>query len=187
MEGKIEETKKYWEGFPEAPASDSFKWVDENGFEHLSTVRAWSFSVLLEMVDKATSNVLGIGGRPAGVAKEPPKQKIQLTDELGTPVVNAEGEPEMVDMPAGVAIYTVAHLFHDKTKNGKDTLKVCTVEPPYNKKYGVNAWGGGPDGWIKWPVGVEHKYMPPKGFEKVIIRDPDEHSDYPNVEGFRPA
>ena len=114
-----------------------------------------------------------------------PAQKVQLRDEAGLPVVNQEGEPEMVDLPPGVRMFNTKALFHDKSRDGsKDLLKVITVEEPYNTKYGVACFHGGPEGWQSWPVGVENKYAPPKGFTKVAIRDPKEGEKYANVERF---
>ena len=62
-----QQAKEYWDGFQEAPFSDSFKWVDKNGFEHLSTVRGWSWGAMVISIEKATMSIVDMEGRPANV------------------------------------------------------------------------------------------------------------------------
>ncbi len=137
----------------------------------------------------ATQNIVnkfGVTLTPPPLPDAPVKTaQIQLTDELGTPVVDAEGNPQMIELPKGVHVFTVKALFHDQTKTGKDVIKVITVEEPYNTKYGVSAFHGGPENWKTWPLGVDTKYAPPKGFGHVVIRDPEGESKYANVERFQ--
>lgn len=115
----------------------------------------------------------------------PTKQQVQLHTEDGLPVVNADGEPEMIELPKGTRVYTANAIWHDKTKTGKDVLKVTTLEEPYNTKYGVTAFHGGPDGWKTWPLGIEHQYKAPKQFAHVIIKDPEGEGKYPEVIRFQ--
>lgn len=180
-----EEVRKYWEGFPEAPASDTFKWTDEHGFEHMTTIRSWSFAGLLDQITKAGNSIVGAGGKAANAVKEQPKTTIPLVDGAGVQVVDSSGMPAVVDLPQGTRLFTVKAFFHDKTKTGKDTLKVVTNEPPYDSKYGVNCFNGGPAGWKQWPEGVENKYAPTDGFRQVIIRDPEGEGKYPQIVDFR--
>jgi hypothetical protein len=185
-EDKLQETKEYWKDFPEAPVSDSFKWVDPQGFEHLSTLRAWSPSNLISQYSKFQAAILALDGKPINSRPQPmPKQEmVQEKDEQGLPVVDPDGNPILQPAPAGERNYNVAAFFHDKTKNGKDVLKVVTVEQPYNTKYGVSAFHGGPEGWKNWALGVENKYAPTKGFLKVAIKDPDDFNKYPEILSF---
>lgn len=67
----LQEAKAYWQSFPEAPFSDSFKWVDGAGFEHLTTVRGWNFSGLYQSLAKATAQITETGGKPAGNPRPP--------------------------------------------------------------------------------------------------------------------
>jgi hypothetical protein len=119
------------------------------------------------------------------VPEAPAGDKVQERDPQGLPLVDGEGKPVMIKLAPGVRLYAVASIFHDKTKNGKDVLKVVTQEEPYNTKYGVALFHGGPDGWKSWPSGVDNKYVPPEGFKKVIIRDPEGESKYPEVIEFQ--
>ncbi len=111
----------------------------------------------------------------------PTKQQIQLHTEDGLPVVNSDGEPEMIELPEGTRVYSVKALWHDKTKTGKDVLKVTTHEDPYNTKYGVTAFHGGPENWKTWPEGIDHQFKAPKTFAHVIIKDPEGEGKYPEV------
>jgi hypothetical protein len=177
----IEETKKYFEGFPEAPASDSFKWQDAQGYEHMLTLRAWHVKPLMNAILEAQMAIVEVGGKPiSNQPKTMPPALVQAT-ENGIPVINVEGEPVMIPAPAGVRTYNVKALFHDQTKNGKDVLKVVTNEEPYNTKYGVSCFHGGPEGWKAWALGVENKYVPSKGFLKVDIQDPEGENKYANI------
>ena len=58
--------QEYWAGFPEAPVSSTFKWTDAQGFDHMTTFRAWTGSQLLQIVDKFVNTLADIGGRPYG-------------------------------------------------------------------------------------------------------------------------
>ena len=184
----IEDTKKYFEGFPEAPASDSFKWVDPQGFEHLSTIRAWHFKPLLDAFTDAQTLIIAAGGKPVNNSPQPApalEQKVQERDTQGLPVVDGDGKAVMIPLTEGTRIFTVAHLFHDQTKSGKDVLKVVTLEAPYNTKYGVNCFRGGPDNWKTWALGLNNTYLPDPGFKHVVIRDPVGESKYPEIVEFR--
>jgi hypothetical protein len=128
--------------------------------------------------------IVEVGGKPINnQPKEMPQAMVQAHQD-GVPVVNTEGEPVMIPAPSGVRTYNVASFFHDKTKSGKDVLKVVTVEQPYNTKYGVACFHGGPEGWKDWQLGVDNKFAPTKGFLKVTIKDPEGESKYANVESF---
>lgn len=126
--------------------------------------------------------------------KPVPSTKTPLVDETGTPVVDAQtGAPVMTDLPAGVKVYRVAGLAHDKTATTKkDVLKVWTAEEPYNKGYGVSCFHPPAEigNWKSWALmSKENKvrYPPPAGFELVLIRDPQGEGKYPDVIEFRKA
>lgn len=189
-----EEIQKFWQGFPEAPVSDSCKWIDPQGYEHLTTVRAWTIPGLFDALVKLQGAIVNVDGRPINQQPKPapvaPPAQIQERDDTGTPMVDADQNPVMINLPAGTRLYAVAALYHDQTKPkdgkpGKDVLKVITREEPYNTKYGVTSFGHGPDGWKTWPLGVENKFIPPAGFQQVVIRDPEPGGKYADVVEFR--
>lgn len=185
--------QEYWKGFPEAPFSDTFKWIDADGFEHMTTVRGWGDKSLNEGILKAKALIEYNGGKPAGKAAPMPtaeSQKIQATTEDGLPIVNGQtGEPEMVPLPQGVHLFTVKEVYHDTNKDGdKHMLKVVINEQEYqfsNKKYGVSCFHPGPEftGWMDWTVG--NRFAPPVKAAKVLIRDPKPGGKYADVVGFR--
>lgn len=190
----LDEARKYFEGFPEAPYSDSFKWVDANGFEHLTTVRAWTGGTLLSGIDKATLAIANRSGKPAGFRPPAPSaeaQKIQATTEDGLPVVDAEQQPVMVDLPQGVHLFSVKEVYHDTNKDGdKHMLKVVIHEQEYpysNKKYGISCFHPGVEftGWMDWKIG--DRFAPPIKAAKVLIHDPKQGSKWADVVEFRPA
>jgi hypothetical protein len=118
-----------------------------------------------------------------------PQPTITVTDETGVPVIDAvTGKPMTAPLPEGVRLYTVAQVFHDKTKSGKDVLKVITAEEPYNTKYGVSCFHPSPEfnGWKTWQEGEKFKYAPPAGAGHVLIRAPQGEGKYADVLEFRP-
>jgi len=188
----IKELQEFWKGFPESPFSDTFKWIDAEGYEHMLTIRGWSGDAVLESVAKAKERIAELGGiAPANRVAAPapsPSAQIQETDPTGLPVVDAEGQPRMVDLPKGVAIYTVKEVFRDQNKDKtKDLLKVTTVEeaPFISRKYGVTCFH--PPAQYKdfkdWPIGT--KYAPRAGAMRVIIREPEAEGKYANILEFR--
>lgn len=56
-------SQEYWQGFPEAPASDTFKWIDGEGFEHMTTLRAWNGGSLYKSIAEFVSHIKESGGR----------------------------------------------------------------------------------------------------------------------------
>jgi hypothetical protein len=79
----------YWHGFPEAPASDTFKWIDALGYEHMTTIRAWTQATLYEQVSKFVANLTETGGRTA--ALQPAPKPAQAPAPTTAPVANATG------------------------------------------------------------------------------------------------
>jgi hypothetical protein len=71
----IDDTREYWAGFPEAPCSDSFKWIDSTGYEHMLTIRAYSPQLLFRQIEKVVSGLADIGGKPIGKPVSAPAPK----------------------------------------------------------------------------------------------------------------
>ena len=194
-----EDPKAYWQGFPESPYATSFKWIDETGFEHLTTVRGWSFTSMMGSVQKATAMITEQGGKPAGGKPGPApsaeapgvsSSKIQMKTEDGLPVVDANGQPVMVDLPEGHHLFTVKEVYHDTNQSGDKHMLKVVLEERYeygNGKYGVSCFH--PEshfaGWKQWEKGK--RYAPPVNAAKVIIRDPKPGGKWADVIEFRPA
>lgn len=185
----IEETKAYFSGFPEAPASDTFKWVDSAGFEHLLTLRAWHVKPLMNAIEEAQVVIAEIGGKPISTQSKvsPAPPVVQAKDELGTPVVDQEGKPvmEQVNMLPGEVICAIKGFYHGQTKNGEDKLKVVLADKPYSGKYGHYVFKPPFTDWQSWPLGGD----PPALFTKpeyghAIVRPPEEGGKYPEIVGF---
>jgi hypothetical protein len=82
--------QEHFAGFPEAPASDTFKWVDGVGIEHMTTIRAWSGGTVYSEVSKFIQNVIETGGRSAALQPAPkPAQAPAPTESPAT--ANAAG------------------------------------------------------------------------------------------------
>jgi hypothetical protein len=109
-----------------------------------------------------------------------PATAIQMRGGDGLPVVDGDLQPVMVPLPPDHTLQQVIGLSHSKNKDRtKDLLKVFT---PEYERYGVNAFGNGPDGWHEWPLDAH--YAPPEGFRQVIIKKA-EGDKYANVVEFR--
>jgi hypothetical protein len=92
QEIKMEEenVKDYWKSFPEAPFSDTFRWIDGNGFEHMVTIRGWTFQAMYQTIAKAEAFILESGGRTAALQPAPkPAQAPAPSTESAT--ANAVG------------------------------------------------------------------------------------------------
>lgn len=63
--------QEHFAGFPEAPASDTFRWIDGFGIEHMTTIRAWSGSTLYEQSAKFINHVMETGGKTAALQPAP--------------------------------------------------------------------------------------------------------------------
>ena len=177
--------QEYWQGFPEAPASDTCKWVDKLGFEHMTTLRAWGGQDLMARITKFGSLILDAEGKVLSSISPAPANQIPAKDENGTPIIDGNsGQPAMTILPNGTHLFAVKALFHGKTKTGKDTLGVVTVEPPYNRKWGVTCFdAANVEGWKSWPVGDKDPYhfAPKPEYAHVIIQDPSGDEKYPKV------
>lgn len=183
-----EDPRQYWQGFPEAPYSDSFKWTDDKGFEHLSTVRGWTFRAILSSIQKAEQAILEMGGRPAGKEPRPEAPKMAPPEEPD-PHEPRYVDPAELELRPGQHLFHVKELFRDKTNDGSKYMLKVVLEEPY--EYGNGKWGisyfktdGVYAGWTKWELGK--RYAPSREGAKVIVEDPKPGGKYANVVAFLP-
>lgn len=132
----VDKAREYWNGFPEAPYSDSFKWVDTNGFEHLSTVRAWTGGTLLSGIERITTAIFERGGVPAGQYRATVPSGNNSPEPVRTPIDdNGNALPDVKSAVAGRLSWEV----HD----GKTSYKVLDAVFPAGEKgtkYGITVW-----------------------------------------------
>jgi hypothetical protein len=157
------------------------------------TVKESDPSQLFVNLEMLTENLTNFMKAHQGFSLTPqnqqaPTNKIAMTDATGVPIVDAQTmEPVMVDLPSDTHVFTIKEAWHDQTKTGKDVLKVSTVETyQYSGKYGISCFQPNDpafDGWKSWPVGT--KYAPPKGANKVLVRDPKDGGKYADILEFR--
>ena len=98
-----ENERKYWDGFPEAPISTTFKWIDAQGFEQMTTVRGWKWTDTIKTVEKVTSNILDLGGKPAGSRPAPPPKPdvaATIAAEEGNTQLAEQLQKEYAEVPA---------------------------------------------------------------------------------------
>ncbi len=179
-----------WQGFPEAPYSDNFKYVDGEGFEHMHTIRSWSGEDLLKTVDAAVNAILQRGGKPIN-NKPQPLPGVQAHDENGTPIVDENKNPVMAPAPEGVKSYTVIAVAHSKTMKGMDVLKVWVEEKEewINRKFGITCFHAPAQykEFKTWPIVTEdgaNKYAPTEGAMRVAIRAPKAGDNYGEIIAF---
>jgi hypothetical protein len=187
---KLQETKEYWAGFPEAPASDSFKWVDTQGFEHLTTIRAWTPSNLFSQMGKMQAAIIATDGKPVSTQQKVTAAPVAQVQEKidGMPVVDADGNPMMIPLPANEKLYTIKGFYHGQNKDKtKDFLKVVVEEKPHNGKYGHNVFHHPFNDWKAWPLAADPPglYSMP-GYGHVVLRDPKEGEKWAEVVDLRP-
>jgi len=98
-----EETKsaqEYWKGFPESPVSSTFKWTDPEGYEHMTTMRAYSTAQLLQLIVRFKAELAEFGGVPKGEVKVSPAQSSiyeWLNNPDGTPAIEKGKTTLLVD------------------------------------------------------------------------------------------
>jgi hypothetical protein len=187
-----EDPRSYWAGFPEAPYSDSFKWIDDKGFEHLSTVRGWSFPAMLSSLQKAEQVILDTGGKPI-ISKE--NRPAPEAPKLEAPASQNPNEPRYVDpaeleLKPGQHVFTVKEVFRDKNGDGSKYMLKVVLEEQY--QYGNGKWGisyfktdGAYAGWTKWELGK--RFAPSREAGRVIVEDPKPGGKFANIVAFLPA
>ena len=149
-----------------------------------ATSQDWG--TVLEDIDKFLHYMHDKGWKfDADVQPPAPVNQIPAKDENGTPIIDGNsGQPAMTTLPQGTHLFAVKALFHGKTKTGKDTLGVVTVEPPYNRKWGVTSFDApNVEGWKSWPIGDKDPYhfAPKPEYAHVIIQDPAGDEKYPKI------
>jgi hypothetical protein len=113
--------QEYFKGFPEAPTSDTIKWTDKHGIEHMTTIRAWSPEGLIQAVDRFISARF-----ESGEAKEPAKpavtpapaapatQKAATTDTgVNTMAIKKMTVAPQADGKVKIGLYADGHKFPD--------------------------------------------------------------------------
>lgn len=182
------------------PYHDSFRWLDGNGFEHITSISAPDWDTLAYLIGEAEGGIVNSNGKalisvnlrptnePAAPAPQP--AKIQEHDENGTPVVTPDGKPVMVDLPDGTRIFSIKEIFHDTNQDGtKHMLKVVLNEryDHGNGKYGINCFHADDvyPGWRNWQKG--QRFAPSPDAAKVIVRDPEPGKKWANIVKFLPA
>jgi hypothetical protein len=187
----IEETKQYFENFPEAPASDTFRWSDPQGFEHMLTLRAWHIKPLLKAIGEAQAEILVAGGKPAGQSVKPaPVATVQERGDDGLPVIDGEGQPVLIALPANTHVFTVKGFYHGQNKDKtKDFLKVVVEEKPYSGKYGHPVFHPPFAEWKTWPYPADGAapglFAADPKYGHVVIRDPEGDGKFPEIVEFR--
>jgi hypothetical protein len=102
---KKQDPREYWAGFPEAPFSDTFKWVDEQGYEHMTTIRGWQFQTMLSTIQRATSMIADFNGRPINNRPHPapaplPDKAAAIAMEAGNKELAQQLQESAADVPA---------------------------------------------------------------------------------------
>lgn len=114
----------YFKGFPESPASDTIRWVDGAGFDHMTTIRAWSGTILYSEMAKFIGTVIETGGKPVNTPHAPAPTAAPKPASTPAPIpqANASGTSIMVkkikvtqDVKDG-ATRTIVDLFRDGDK-----------------------------------------------------------------------
>jgi hypothetical protein len=113
--------QEYWKGFPEAPLSDTFKWVDEDGFEHMTTVRGWGDKSLSAGLAKVKALIQDNGGKPvrarAPEAPSPtPDAAVKIALEEGNKQLAVELQEMALDVPPapGGKQYNISEIAYIK-------------------------------------------------------------------------
>jgi len=186
----MDDVHAYWLNFPEAPASDSLKWIDTQGFEHLSTVRAWSPEFLFKAMGRLQVLIINGGGEPINSKAKPAPTTVQERDDSGIPVVDGEGQPVLIPLPANTHLFTVKGFYRGQNKDKtKDFLKVVVEEKPYNGKFGHNVFHPPFSEWKNWPLAAGETpglFQPPvPNCGHVVMKDPEGDGKYPEIVEFR--
>lgn len=171
------------------PLSDTFRWLDQNGFEHMACVRATTWEGLQILLSEAIADIVAHDGKPLI------SSSLRVTNE---PLPRAEDTPrtvpardggEDIELPDDIHLLTVREVYRDVAPNSNNThMKVVIEEQDYqfaNGNYGIACFH--PEShfpkWKGWEVGK--RKAPPEGAEKVLVRDPKPGSKRAEVLEFR--
>lgn len=114
--------QEYFKGFPEAPASDTFKWIDATGIEHMTTIRAWTGKTLYTQTTEFINTLIEAGGKTAALPQAP---KPQQTSQAPAP---AESQPATANA-AGTSLRIAKIKVTPEVKNGVQRIMVELFEP----------------------------------------------------------
>ena len=118
--------KEFFQGFPEAPISDTFKWIDADGFEHMFTMRGYAASAVLKALAETRDAIKTQGGtfitakqqpaqsQPAPAGATPEKHDTSLNT---LEVVKMEVTPKP-DNKVELKLYGEGHKYPDLYHNG---------------------------------------------------------------------
>ena len=145
---KKQDPREYWAGFPEAPFSDTFKWVDEQGYEHMTTIRGWQFQTMLSTIQRATSMIADFNGRPINNRPQPapapfPDKAAAIAMEAGNKELAQQLQESAADVPAAP---------DGKEWNTTDADEVH-IEPKSDGMVSVEFWRTGrkyAEEYLKW-------------------------------------
>ena len=130
--------QQYFKDFPEAPFSDTFRWVDNDGFEHMITVRSWSASSLFQAMGQAKEKIAEIGKAPktATPTAETPAAGVPEKKGYEQRPVPASELPE--GLPEGIVVF-------------KEDFDEVEIIPQPDNKASVSFWRDG----LKFPIGAK--------------------------------
>lgn len=169
--------------------SDTFRYLDPAGFEHLACVKATTWEGLQQLLEGARADLMAHDHKPLMSAG------LKITNE---PLPSANDTPRTVpardggndiELPEDVHVFTVKEVFRDVAPNSDAThVKVVIMEQDYqyaNGNYGIACFH--PESvypkWKSWTV--NQRKAPAEGAEKVLVRDPKPGSKRAEVVEFR--
>lgn len=140
--------QEYYKDFPEAPFSDTFKWVDVDGFEHMVTIRSWSANSGMGAIAATKKLIEDAGGKPANVRPQPaaapqPDPAAKAALEAGNKQLAAELQTQGEAVPAAP---------NGQAWNTVDVNEV-RIEPKADGFVSVEFWQTGrkyAEEYVKW-------------------------------------
>ena len=117
--------QEHFAGFPEAPASDTFKWIDGVGIEHMTTIRAWSGGTVYTEVAKFVARVIESGGRTASLQTAPKPAQVATTPQAAPPPATAPAAANKTGTSMQIAKIKVT----PEIKDGIQRIMVELFEP----------------------------------------------------------
>lgn len=169
--------------------SDTFRYLDPAGFEHMVCVKAVTWEGLQILLQEARTDLVSNNNKPLI------SSNLRITNE---PLPSAESAPrtvpardggDVIALPPDVHLFTVKELFHDTNQDGTyHMLKVVIEEQDYqyaNGNYGISCFHpeSAYPNWQKWQV--EQRKSPSENADMVLVRDPQGKSKRAEVIEFR--
>lgn len=184
--------------------SDSFRFIDAYGFEHLVSLHADTWDELTVALAGAVAEISASNGRPL-ISNSLSLSSASYGTMEPAPVLPPAETPEPAPAPAyvpaddlqlepGQHVFDIMELFHDASQDGRThTLKVV-IDPAAGYSHDNGKWGiaffandataGVYAGWVKWQK--NHRYPPNPELTRVIVQDPKQGSKRASVVGFLP-